>query len=123
MKSAFVVVAIVIVNTREHKTPQTQVGWQTGRKAKHLRLRYCYCEYNLNFIKEAENKVEYVGHFTNGKKIENIGKKSPLYTPFKGAHFSICLPANFRTNLNKTLGKVGCDFSKFFNDFFAFLDL
>ncbi len=28
------------------------------------------CEYNLNFIKEAEDKVTYVGHFTNSKKIE-----------------------------------------------------
>ena len=35
---------------------------------------YTMCEYNLNFIKEAEDKVEYVGHFTNGKKIENKAK-------------------------------------------------
>ena len=32
---------------------------------------YTMCEYNLNFIKEAEDKVVYVGHFTNSKKIEN----------------------------------------------------
>ena len=32
---------------------------------------YTMCEYNLNFIKEAEEKVVYVGHFTNSKKIEN----------------------------------------------------
>ena len=31
---------------------------------------YTMCEYNLNFIKEAEDKVTYVGHFTNSKKIE-----------------------------------------------------
>ncbi|QUC64537.1 glycosyltransferase [Nitrosopumilus sp. K4] len=31
---------------------------------------YTLCEYNLNFTKEAEKKVEYVGHFTNSKKIE-----------------------------------------------------
>jgi len=31
---------------------------------------YTMCEYNLNFIKEAEDKVTYVGHFTSGKKIE-----------------------------------------------------
>ncbi|MGY5142489.1 MAG: glycosyltransferase [Nitrosopumilus sp.] len=29
---------------------------------------YTMCEYNLNFIKEAEEKVVYVGHFTNSKK-------------------------------------------------------
>ncbi len=29
---------------------------------------YTMCEYNLNFIKEAEEKVVYVGHFTNTKK-------------------------------------------------------
>ena len=32
------------------------------------------CEYNLNFIKESEHKVVYVGHFTNGKKNENKTK-------------------------------------------------
>ena len=31
---------------------------------------YTMCEYNLNFIKEAEDKVTYVGHFTSGKKVE-----------------------------------------------------
>ena len=30
---------------------------------------YTMCEHNLNFTKEAESKVTYVGHFTNGKKI------------------------------------------------------
>ena len=35
---------------------------------------YTMCEYNLNFIQEVENKVEYVGHFTNSKSIE---KKPP----------------------------------------------
>ena len=38
---------------------------------------YTMCEYNLNFIKEAEDKVTYVGHFTNGKKIEK-GESSDL---------------------------------------------
>ncbi|KEQ57371.1 Glycosyl transferase protein [Marine Group I thaumarchaeote SCGC AAA799-N04] len=33
---------------------------------------YTMCEYNLNFIKEAEDKVTYVGHFTNSKKINKI---------------------------------------------------
>ncbi len=31
---------------------------------------YTMCEYNLNFIKEAEEKVTYVGYFTNNKKIK-----------------------------------------------------
>ncbi|AJM91529.1 MULTISPECIES: glycosyltransferase [Nitrosopumilus] len=38
---------------------------------------YTMCEYNLNFIKEAEDKVTYVGHFTNTKKINKV-KKSDL---------------------------------------------
>ena len=29
------------------------------------------CEYNLNFIKEVEEKIVYVGHFTNSKQIKN----------------------------------------------------
>ncbi|WP_428326126.1 glycosyltransferase [Nitrosopumilus sp.] len=33
---------------------------------------YTMCEYNLNFIKEAEDKVTYVGHFTNSKKINKV---------------------------------------------------
>ncbi len=31
---------------------------------------YTMCEYNLNFIKEAEEKVTYVGHFTNDKQFK-----------------------------------------------------
>ena len=31
---------------------------------------YTICEYNLNFIKEAEEKVTYVGYFTNNKQIK-----------------------------------------------------
>ena len=33
---------------------------------------YTMCEYNLNFIKEAEEKVTYVGHFTNSKSIKRV---------------------------------------------------
>ena len=36
---------------------------------------YTMCEYNLNFTKEVEEKVVYVGHFTNEKKIEKNEKK------------------------------------------------
>lgn len=32
---------------------------------------YTMCEYNLNFIKEIEEKIIYVGHFTNSKQIKN----------------------------------------------------
>ena len=35
---------------------------------------YTLCEFNLNFTKEVEQKVSYVGHFTNQK---NIQKTSP----------------------------------------------
>jgi hypothetical protein len=31
---------------------------------------YTMCEYNLNFIKDVENKITYVGHFTNSKEIK-----------------------------------------------------
>jgi len=31
---------------------------------------YTMCEYNLNFIKEVQEKISYVGHFTNSKKIK-----------------------------------------------------
>ena len=35
---------------------------------------YTMCEYNLNFTKEAREKVIYVGHFANVKKIERTEK-------------------------------------------------
>ena len=31
---------------------------------------YTMCEYNLNFTKEVKEKIIYVGHFTNGKRIK-----------------------------------------------------
>ena len=41
---------------------------------------FTMCEYNLNFIKEVEEKITYVGHFTNNKKIkkENESKIEKL---------------------------------------------
>ncbi|MEK0366792.1 MAG: glycosyltransferase [Nitrosopumilus sp.] len=41
---------------------------------------YTICEYNLNFIKEAEDKVTYVGYFINNKPIkkENISNLEKL---------------------------------------------
>jgi len=35
---------------------------------------FTMCEYNLNFTKEAKEKVMYVGHFTNAKSIEKTEK-------------------------------------------------
>jgi hypothetical protein len=35
---------------------------------------YTMCEYNLNFIEEAKEKVTYVGHFTNGSRIKKTEK-------------------------------------------------
>ena len=35
---------------------------------------YTMCEYNLNFTKEAKEKVIYVGHFANAKKIQKTEK-------------------------------------------------
>jgi len=31
---------------------------------------YTMCEYNLNFTKEVKEKIIYVGHFTNGKRVK-----------------------------------------------------
>ena len=47
---------------------------------------YTMCEYNLNFIKEAEDKVTYVGHFTNSKKI-NKEESSDLEKLIKNDEF------------------------------------
>ncbi len=35
---------------------------------------YTMCDYNLNFTKEAKDKVTYVGHFTSSKKMEKSEK-------------------------------------------------
>ena len=35
---------------------------------------YTMCEYNLNFIEEAKEKVRYVGHFTSNKQIKKTKK-------------------------------------------------
>ena len=35
---------------------------------------YTMCEYNLNFIKEVEEKITYVGHFTNSIQIKKESK-------------------------------------------------
>ena len=47
---------------------------------------YTMCEYNLNFINEAKDKVIYVGHFTNSKKI-NREESSDLEKLIKNNEF------------------------------------
>ncbi len=47
---------------------------------------YTMCEYNLNFTKEVEEKIMYVGHFTNSKKI-NKEKDSDLEKLVKDNEF------------------------------------
>ncbi|MDH5431464.1 MAG: glycosyltransferase [Nitrosopumilus sp.] len=47
---------------------------------------YTMCEYNLNFIKEVEEKITYVGHFTNSKKIKKE-KESDLEKLVKDGEF------------------------------------
>ena len=47
---------------------------------------YTMCEYNLNFIKEVQEKVMYVGHFTNSKEIKKE-KESDLEKLVKDDEF------------------------------------
>ncbi len=47
---------------------------------------YTMCEYNLNFINESKDKVIYVGHFTNSKKI-NREESSDLEKLIKNNEF------------------------------------
>ncbi len=47
---------------------------------------YTMCEYNLNFIKEVQEKITYVGHFTNSKEIKKE-KESDLEKLVKDNEF------------------------------------
>ncbi|QLH02124.1 glycosyltransferase [Nitrosopumilus cobalaminigenes] len=47
---------------------------------------YTMCEYNLNFIKEVQEKITYVGHFTNSKEIKRENE-SVLEKLVKGNEF------------------------------------
>ena len=47
---------------------------------------YTMCEYNLNFIREVQEKVMYVGHFTNSKEIKKE-KESDLEKLVKDDEF------------------------------------
>ena len=40
---------------------------------------FTMCEYNLNFTKEAREKVIYVGHFANVKKIEAARRRREFF--------------------------------------------
>ncbi len=71
---------------------------------------YTMCEYNLNFIKEAEEKVVYVGHFTNSKTIkkENI---SDLENLIKNNQFGYWM----RTGNESTNSGTGQRYEKVFH--------
>jgi len=71
---------------------------------------YTMCEYNLNFIKEAEEKVVYVGHFTNSKPIkkENI---SDLENLIKNNQFGYWM----RTGNESTNSGTGQRYEKVFH--------
>ena len=47
---------------------------------------YTMCEYNLNFTKEVEHKITYVGHFTNSKEIQKTAA-SDLEKMIENAEF------------------------------------
>ncbi|MEO2201013.1 MAG: glycosyltransferase, partial [Nitrosopumilus sp.] len=68
------------------------------------------CEYNLNFIKESEHKVVYVGHFTNGKKNE-IKTKTDLEKLIENNNFGYWM----RTGNKSTNDGTGLRYEKAFN--------
>ena len=72
---------------------------------------YTICEYNLNFTKEAEQKVEYVGHFTNTK---NIAKQplSDLEKLIQNSEFGYWM----RTGNKSTNDGTGQRYEKVFHD-------
>ena len=66
-----------LYNTRSYLYPSLIFVAKQIQKASKILVAdspppYTMCEYNLNFIKEAEEKVTYVGHFTNSKKIDRV---------------------------------------------------
>ena len=71
---------------------------------------YTMCEYNLNFIKESEHKVVYVGHFTNGKKNE-IKTKTDLEKLIENNNFGYWM----RTGNKSTNDGTGLRYEKAFN--------
>jgi hypothetical protein len=68
------------------------------------------CEYNLNFIKEAEEKVVYVGHFTNSKLVKK-GNSSDLENLVKNNQFGYWM----RTGNESTNDGTGQRYEKVFH--------
>ena len=68
------------------------------------------CEYNLNFIKESEHKVVYVGHFTNAKKNE-IKTKTDLEKLIENNNFGYWM----RTGNKSTNDGTGLRYENVFN--------
>jgi hypothetical protein len=71
---------------------------------------YTMCEYNLNFIKEAEEKVVYVGHFTNSKLIKKENN-SDLENLIKNNQFGYWM----RTGNESTNSGTGQRYEKVFH--------
>lgn len=71
---------------------------------------YTMCEYNLNFIKEVENKITYVGHFTGSKKITKE-KKSQLEKLIENDEFGYWM----RTGNKSTNDGTGQRYEEIFN--------
>jgi len=65
-----------LYNSRSYFYPSLYFISKQIAKAKEILVAdspppYTLCEYNLNFTKEVEKKVTYVGHFTSTKNIQN----------------------------------------------------
>jgi hypothetical protein len=71
---------------------------------------YTMCEYNLNFIKEVEEKITYVGHFTNSKQIKKKSV-SDLETLVKNDEFGYWM----RTGNKSTNDGTGQRYEKVFH--------
>ena len=62
---------------------------------------YTMCEYNLNFIKEVQEKITYVGHFTNSKAIKRE-KESDLEKLIKENEFGYWIRTGNKSTNNGT---------------------
>ena len=71
---------------------------------------YTMCDYNLNFIKEVEEKVIYVGHFTNSKQFKKEAN-SDIEKLVKGSEFGYWM----RTGNKSTNDGTGERYEKVFN--------
>ena len=71
---------------------------------------YTMCDYNLNFIKEVEEKIVYVGHFTNSKQFKKEAD-SDIEKLVKGSEFGYWM----RTGNKSTNDGTGERYEKVFN--------